>query len=211
MNEASGPLLVFSTGLLAVVLNDRDVADYVVRSPIVTKLLQRLHTLSGPTSPTGLGGFSGPTSPTAGGTSPKGQTPGGIGTASNAGATGRGGSTAGNAEEPNPPQILKDLTPEDYNRLEVRYCLSCLSMMGEYQDILAPMFHENGLDLIMKILKREEIEIKFYAIECVSKLLAHKKFSMTFVQAGGVEVLLKLTDSPQVSDLIYFRVEVLLL
>jgi hypothetical protein len=39
---AEGPVLALATGLLAMMLEDREVADYVVRTPIPQKLLQRL-------------------------------------------------------------------------------------------------------------------------------------------------------------------------
>jgi hypothetical protein len=40
--EASGAKLVYATGLLSVILEDREIADYVVRSELGVVLLRRL-------------------------------------------------------------------------------------------------------------------------------------------------------------------------
>lgn len=42
MREATGAKLVYATGLLSVMVQDRELADYVVRTDIASLLLQRL-------------------------------------------------------------------------------------------------------------------------------------------------------------------------
>ena len=65
--------------------------------------------------------------------------------------------------------------------------------------MLAPFFQEDGVELIMSLLRHKELGVLFCALEYVSRLLAHKKVALAFVQGGGVEVLLEITRYEQVS------------
>lgn len=151
-------LLAFATGLLAVLLLDRDVADYVVRTSVPTALLQHLHT------------------------APQ--------------------SFDGEGSQARLPAFLRGLSPQEMSRRAVLYRLSCLTAMGEYQEILAPFFQEKGVDIVLRGLERGEPGCLLAAIELTSRLLAHKKFAMTFVQeAAGVEHLITLSEGPQAFQL----------
>jgi len=50
----------------------------------------------------------------------------------------------------------------------------------------------------MSLLKHKDLGVLFFALEYVSRLLAHKKVALAFVQGGGVEVLLRITKYDQV-------------
>ncbi len=156
MDPARRALLVFATGLLAVLLLDRDVADYIVRSPVPTALLKRLHR-----APQAFDGAEGEL-----------------------------------------PPFVQGLTAPEMARRNVLYGLSCMTAMGEYQEVLAPFFQEDGLALVLQGLQRPELGCRLAAIELTSRLLAHKKFAMTFVQeAAGVDRLVALSEGEQAFQL----------
>ena len=161
MDPIKKALLVFATGLLAVLLLDRDVADYIVRTPVPTALLKRLHT-----APQSFDGDE-----------------------------------AEAAQGPLPP-FLQGLTPQEMTRRAVLYRLSCLTAMGEYQEVLAPFFQEEGVELVLQGLQRTDLSCRLAAIELTSRLLAHKKFAMCFVQdAAGVDKLVELSEGEQAFQL----------
>lgn len=158
MDPTKKTLLVFATGLLAVLLLDRDVADYIVRSPVPAALLKRLHT------------------------SPQ---------------------FFDDADAQGPfPSFLQGLTPQEMSRRAVLYGLSCLTAMGEYQEVLAPFFQEDGVKIVLQGLQRTDPSCRLAAIELTSRLLAHKKFAMCFVQdAAGVDKLVELSEGEQAFQL----------
>lgn len=162
---AAGALRVFATGLMAVLLLERDVADYMVRTPIPFVLLKRLHAAP-------------------------------FAFYDNDGDDAGGGGGV--------PASVKGVTGPELARRGVQYGLACLTAMGEYQEMLTPFFQEEtlGLDVVTQGLERPDLWCRLAAVELVSRLLAHKKFAMAFVQqARGVETIVALSVSPQAYQL----------
>ncbi|XP_020297842.1 protein VPRBP isoform X2 [Pseudomyrmex gracilis] len=71
--------------------------------------------------------------------------------------------------------------------------LRYLTPMGEYQEFLAHVFERNALDLILKYINVRETKdsrLAFEALKYLASLLCHKKFSIEFLNVGGLQRLL---------------------
>ena len=55
--------------------------------------------------------------------------------------------------------------------------------------------------MVLGGLARPDLGCRLTAVELTSRLLAHKKFAMAFVQAGGIDQLLSLSEGDQVRPL----------
>lgn len=60
---------------------------------------------------------------------------------------------------------------------EVEGCYICLSSLGEYQEILSPFFQEGGLEVVLSGIELwpDAVRVRLAALECMARLLAHKK------------------------------------
>ncbi|OAD58169.1 DDB1- and CUL4-associated factor-like 1 [Eufriesea mexicana] len=77
--------------------------------------------------------------------------------------------------------------------------LRYLTPMGEYQEFLGHVFEHNALDLILKYINVRETKdsrLAFEALKYLASLLCHKKFSIEFLNVGGLQ---KLLDVPRPS------------
>lgn len=77
--------------------------------------------------------------------------------------------------------------------------LRYLTPMGEYQEFLGHVFEQNALDLILKYINVRETKdsrLAFEALKYLASLLCHKKFSIEFLNMGGLQ---KLLDVPRPS------------
>ncbi|KAL4714823.1 hypothetical protein ACJJTC_002682 [Scirpophaga incertulas] len=82
--------------------------------------------------------------------------------------------------------------PTDATRqmLILRY----LTPMGEYQEFLSHVFEQNALGLIMGYLNVRESRdsrLAFEALKYLAALLCHKKFSIDFINTGGLQKFLE--------------------
>lgn len=71
--------------------------------------------------------------------------------------------------------------------------------MGEYQEFLGHVFEQNALELILKYINVRETKdsrLAFEALKYLASLLCHKKFSIEFLNVGGLQ---KLLDVPRPS------------
>ncbi|XP_011866253.1 PREDICTED: protein mahjong [Vollenhovia emeryi] len=71
--------------------------------------------------------------------------------------------------------------------------LRYLTPMGEYQEFLGHVFEHNALDLILKYINVRETKdsrLAFEALKYLASLLCHKKFSIEFLNVGGLQRLL---------------------
>lgn len=71
--------------------------------------------------------------------------------------------------------------------------LRYLTPMGEYQEFLGHVFEQNALDLILKYINVRETKdsrLAFEALKYLASLLCHKKFSIEFLNVGGLQRLL---------------------
>ncbi|XP_050590494.1 protein mahjong isoform X2 [Bombus affinis] len=77
--------------------------------------------------------------------------------------------------------------------------LRYLTPMGEYQEFLGHVFEQNALELILKYINVRETKdsrLAFEALKYLASLLCHKKFSIEFLNVGGLQ---KLLDVPRPS------------
>ncbi|XP_070530641.1 protein mahjong isoform X2 [Cardiocondyla obscurior] len=77
--------------------------------------------------------------------------------------------------------------------------LRYLTPMGEYQEFLGHVFEHNALELILKYINVRETKdsrLAFEALKYLASLLCHKKFSIEFLNVGGLQ---KLLDVPRPS------------
>ncbi|XP_073974899.1 lisH and WD40 domain-containing protein mahjong [Rhodnius prolixus] len=74
------------------------------------------------------------------------------------------------------------------------FILKYLTPMGEYQEFLSHVFEKNALDLIMQFINLRETKnsrLSFEALKYLAALLCHKKFSIEFINMGGLQRLLE--------------------
>ncbi|KAI1277988.1 Protein mahjong [Halotydeus destructor] len=79
--------------------------------------------------------------------------------------------------------------------MQQRFILQYLSTTGDYQELLIHVFENNILDMIMKFINLSEnhdIRLAFEACKYLASLLCHKKFALEFLNAGGLQQLLKI-------------------
>lgn len=72
--------------------------------------------------------------------------------------------------------------------------LRYLTPMGEYQEFLGHVFEQNALDLILNYINVRETKdsrLAFEALKYLASLLCHKKFSIEFLNVGGLQRLLE--------------------
>lgn len=71
--------------------------------------------------------------------------------------------------------------------------LRYLTPMGEYQEFLGHVFEQNALELILNYINVRETKdsrLAFEALKYLASLLCHKKFSIEFLNVGGLQRLL---------------------
>jgi len=81
---------------------------------------------------------------------------------------------------------------EDFKRLvmlELLYTLDCLGSMGEYLELFAPALKEDIVGTIITFLHSKNPAVISHTMTLTSHFLAHKKFSLSLVEAGGVDLL----------------------
>lgn len=81
-------------------------------------------------------------------------------------------------------------TSETYQMLTLRY----LASLGEYQEFLGQVFEHNALQLVFRYIENLDPKntcLAFEALKYLASLLCHKKFSLEFINNGGIERLLK--------------------
>ncbi|OWZ16924.1 hypothetical protein PHMEG_0009214 [Phytophthora megakarya] len=81
---------------------------------------------------------------------------------------------------------------EDFKRLvmlELLYTLDCLGSMGEYLEIFAPAQKEDTIGTVITFLHSKNPAVISHTMTLTSHFLAHKKFSFSLVEAGGVDLL----------------------
>ncbi|CAG2115601.1 unnamed protein product, partial [Medioppia subpectinata] len=79
--------------------------------------------------------------------------------------------------------------------MKQRFVLQYLTPMGDYQEMLCFVFEHNALSLIMHYIdlsKNRDIRLAFDALKYLASLLCHKKFSLEFLNAKGLEQLLQI-------------------
>lgn len=78
-------------------------------------------------------------------------------------------------------------TTETSQMLTLRY----LTSMGEYQEFLGQVFEHNAMQLIFQYIDNLDPKntcLAFEALKYLASLLCHKKFSLEFINNGGLEV-----------------------
>ncbi|XP_076304060.1 lisH and WD40 domain-containing protein mahjong isoform X1 [Tachypleus tridentatus] len=78
--------------------------------------------------------------------------------------------------------------------MQQRFILQYLTPIGEYQDLLSYVFEHNAMSLILHYINLKEISdvrLAFEALKYLAALLCHKKFSIEFINVGGLQKLLQ--------------------
>ncbi|KAL4147685.1 hypothetical protein PRNP1_011439 [Phytophthora ramorum] len=81
---------------------------------------------------------------------------------------------------------------EDFKRLvmlELLYTLDCLGSMGGYLELFAPALKEDIIGTVITFLHSKNPAVISHTMTLTSHFLAHKKFSLSLVEAGGVDLL----------------------
>ncbi|XP_017482775.1 PREDICTED: protein VPRBP-like [Rhagoletis zephyria] len=80
------------------------------------------------------------------------------------------------------------------NEISQRFIYQYLTSLGVYQDMLSFVFEHSVLSLILNTIdlnKNGDVRLAFDALKYLASLLCHKKFALEFVNAGGIQSLLK--------------------
>eukprot|EP00899_Mesostigma_viride_P002695 jgi/Mesvir1/12426/Mv00591-RA.2 len=100
--------------------------------------------------------------------------------------------------------ITPDPDADDSGRwgyLQLLYLIQCLGSMGEYMEALGPVLQENGLEVVLCLLRRpaasafspsslDDMVLLSHTLRLTCALLAHRKFATLLVDKGGVQALL---------------------
>lgn len=95
-------------------------------------------------------------------------------------------------------------TSETSQMLTLRY----LTSMGEYQEFLGQVFEHNAMQLIFRYIENLDPKntcLAFEALKYLASLLCHKKFSLEFINNGGLEVSKLTLHKEKLSKLINQR------
>lgn len=89
---------------------------------------------------------------------------------------------------------------EDLKRLvllELLHTLDCIGSMGEYLELFGPAHREDIIGTIVTFLHSKNPTVLSHTMKLTSHFLAHKKFSFSFIEAGGVELVFAATKFQQ--------------
>ncbi|XP_056865342.1 DDB1- and CUL4-associated factor homolog 1-like isoform X2 [Raphanus sativus] len=97
---------------------------------------------------------------------------------------------------------------ESLAKLQEKYCIQCLEILGEYVEVLGPVLHEKGVDVCITLLERTSQLGDSFALspllpdvmKLICALAAHRKFAAMFVDRGGLQKLLAV---PRVTETFY--------
>lgn len=199
------PARKYAVGLLGVDCLCRDVADVVVQTNLPEVLIRRLRTGKVILEEI-VDGENGRNETIQSLSPPASATVSSISTASEANFV---NPPKNNSEEIKSPDSTKDSefqrvsqeAIEDLEELsdhERMLTLQCLGSIGDYQEVVVPVFKEEGTGALVEILKKgtKHLQQLFHALRWTCGLLAHKKWALEFIELGGVELLVNLTKMP---------------
>ena len=92
---------------------------------------------------------------------------------------------AGDAVELTGPMLLER---------EKMYLVGCLTTLMSYKECLAIALQEGALDIILALLRCKDKMLVHEALRMLGSLLSHRKFSLVFLDANGLEQLMPLPD-----------------
>lgn len=85
---------------------------------------------------------------------------------------------------------------EDLKRLvllELLHTLDCIGSMGEHLEMFGPAHMEDIIGTIIIFLYSKNPMVLSHRMKLTSHFLVHKKFSFSFIEADGVELIFKTT------------------
>lgn len=95
---------------------------------------------------------------------------------------------AGNTGTPPDPNLHEE-DPKRLVMLEILYTLDCIGSLGEYLELFAPALKEDIIGTIITFLHSKNPSVLSNVMKLTSHFLAHKKFSISFIESGGVELI----------------------
>lgn len=87
--------------------------------------------------------------------------------------------------------------------MQQRFILQYLTTMGYFQEMLVHMFEQKALSHILYFInwrKNQDTRLAFDALKFLASLLTHKKFSLEFLNHGGLQQLLKVNRQAMASS-----------
>ncbi|KAH9128752.1 hypothetical protein LEN26_005731 [Aphanomyces euteiches] len=94
---------------------------------------------------------------------------------------------------------LHEHEPRQLVLLDLLYTLDCVGLMGEYLELLAPALKEDIVGTSITFLHTNHVSVWSATLKLVSHFLAHKKFAFSFLEVGGLELVLKAHTTPKFS------------
>lgn len=88
-----------------------------------------------------------------------------------------------------PDPNLHEEDPKRLVMLEILYTLDCIGSLGEYLELFAPALKEDIIGTIITFLHSKNPSVLSNVMKLTSHFLAHKKFSISFIESGGVELI----------------------
>ncbi|KAF0688817.1 Aste57867_19639 [Aphanomyces stellatus] len=92
-----------------------------------------------------------------------------------------------------------DQVPKHLVLMDLIYTLECIGLMGEYLELLASALKEDIVGTALTFLHTTHVSVWSATLKLISHFLAHKKFAFSFLDAGGLELILAAHGSPHFS------------
>jgi hypothetical protein len=100
---------------------------------------------------------------------------------------------------PKRPKFTNDvagLTKEEMEYIEFKSLISILANVADYQDFLAPCVRLDLPDSVNILLQIPDKFVILETLKLIQRALTHNKFAFTFVDKGGLKLMLKLPKIP---------------
>ncbi|ETW05220.1 hypothetical protein, variant 2 [Aphanomyces invadans] len=80
--------------------------------------------------------------------------------------------------------------------LDLLYAVECIGLMGEYLELLASALKDDIVGTSITLLHTTHTSVWSATLKLISHFLAHKKFAFSFLDAGGLELVLSAHATP---------------
>lgn len=80
--------------------------------------------------------------------------------------------------------------------MQQRFILQYLASLGEYQELLVPIFEHKAISYILQFIdnrRNQDVRLAFDALKFLAAFLVHKKFALEFLDHGGLPQLLRVS------------------
>ncbi|RHZ09788.1 hypothetical protein DYB31_006307 [Aphanomyces astaci] len=99
------------------------------------------------------------------------------------------------------PTVNHEQGPAPLMLLDLLYTVQCVGLMGEYLELLASALKDDIVGTSITLLHSAHTSVWSATLQLISHFLAHKKFAFSFLDAGGLDLVLAAQASPRFAHL----------